>query len=172
MIKTLCFAISFAIMAVIPAPGMASQALQNARVAMVHDGDTVTIELDGKKVRSRLIGIDAPESGQKPWGDRAKSHLKKILKAAGYRVLVEMDVTKYDKYNRLLCYLWLDEKRMVNEIMVRDGYAVLFTIQPNSKHADLLKKAQAEARSDKRGIWGADGLTEKPIEYKKKHPRN
>jgi micrococcal nuclease len=55
--------------------------------------------------------------------------------------------------------------------MLIDGYAVLFTIQPNSKHADRFIKAQRTARQEKRGIWGPDGLKERPLDYKKRHPR-
>jgi micrococcal nuclease len=60
---------------------------------------------------------------------------------------------------------------LINELMLKDGYAVLFTIQPNSKHVDRLKKAQYAARETRSGIWGPNGLTERPIEYKKSHPR-
>jgi micrococcal nuclease len=55
--------------------------------------------------------------------------------------------------------------------MILDGYAVMFTIKPNSTHAERFKKAEQNARGGKRGIWGPDGLKEKPIAYKKKHPR-
>jgi micrococcal nuclease len=146
-------------------------AQQTAQVITVHDGDTVTLRMDGKRYRTRLIGMDAPEMGQEPWGRKAKDHLRELLKASGGKVLVETDITVYDKYDRLLAYLWLDDKRMVNELMVKDGYAVLFTIQPNSRYADRFRKAQRLARENKVNIWGPNGLTERPIEYKKKHPR-
>jgi len=155
---------------VLASPVEAGNALPEARIIHVNDGDTVVITMEGKTFRTRLIGIDAPEMGQEPWGRKAKKHLREILKASEGKVRVERDVTKYDKYNRLLAYLWLDKKTLVNELMLRDGYAVLFTIQPNSKYADRLKKAQASARESNSGIWGPEGLTEKPIEYKKAHP--
>lgn len=137
----------------------------------MHDGDTVTLMMDGKEYRTRLVGIDAPEMGQEPWGKRAKEHLIKIMKENKWKVLVETDIVKIDKYNRLLAYLWTKDKEFINERMLLDGYAMLFTIQPNSKHVDRFKKAQHAAREQKRGIWGADRLKERPLEYKKKHPR-
>lgn len=146
-------------------------AQQAAQVVMVHDGDTVTLQMDGKRYRTRLIGMDAPEMGQEPWGRKAKDHLREIVKRSGGKVFVETDITRHDKYDRLLVYLWLDDTRMVNELMVKDGYAVLFTIQPNSKYADRFRKAQRFARENKVNIWGPHGLTERPIEYRKKHPR-
>jgi len=150
---------------------LAAQKGQEARVVKVHDGDTVTIRMEGKEYRTRLIGLDAPEMGQRPWGGKAKQHLIELLKQENWIVFVETDVVKYDKYDRLLAYLWTSDNEMLNERMVQDGYAVLFTIQPNSKYVERFRKAQRAAREQKLGIWGADGLKERPLDYKKKHPR-
>jgi micrococcal nuclease len=127
--------------------------------------------MDNREYRARLIGIDAPESGQEPWGRKAQDHLRRLLKEAGWRVYVETDIVRYDKYNRLLVYLRTLDGMLVNERMLVDGYAVLFTIQPNSRYVDRFRKAQRIAREKKLGIWGPDGLKERPIEYKKAHPR-
>jgi micrococcal nuclease len=154
-----------------PVPGVASPALREARVIAVNDGDTITLRMSGKEYRTRLVGIDAPEMGQEPWGQLSREHLRKILKDLRWNVRIETDIQPYDKYNRLLVYVWDDNGRMINEQMLLDGYAVLFTIQPNSKYADRFKKAQGSARENKLGIWGADGLKERPLDYKKKHPR-
>ncbi|OGW49530.1 MAG: hypothetical protein A2078_04595 [Nitrospirae bacterium GWC2_57_9] len=97
--------------------------------------------------------------------------MRKILKELRWNVLIETDIQPYDKYNRLLVYVWADNKRLINEQMLFDGYSVLFTIQPNSKYADRFRNAQRMAREKKLGIWGQDGLTERPLDYKKKHPR-
>lgn len=144
---------------------------RDARVVAVNDGDSVTIVMNGMKYRTRLIGIDAPEMGQEPWGRKAREHLRALLKGYRWRVSVEEDVEQHDKYNRLLVYLWMDGE-MLNERMLRDGYAVLFTIQPNSKYVDRFRKAQQNARENKKGIWGPEGLKERPLDYKKGHPRN
>ncbi len=158
-------------LSVLASPVRAGSELPGARIIDVNDGDTVVMRMEGKTYRTRLIGIDAPEMGQKPWGRKAKKHLREIIKASGGMVHVETDITKYDKYDRLLAYLWLDDRTLINELMLKDGYAVLFTIQPNSKHMDRLKKAQYAARENRSGIWGPKGLTERPIEYKKAHSR-
>jgi micrococcal nuclease len=147
-------------------------ALQEARVIAVNDGDTVTLLINGKKQRTRLIGIDAPELGQRPWGERAKEQLAGILRQNRWMVYVETDSVRIDKYDRLLVYLWTKENEFINERMLNDGYAVLFTIQPNSRHLDRFKKAQRNAREKKIGIWGPEGLQERPFDYRKAHPRN
>ncbi len=142
-----------------------------ARVIAVNDGDTVTIVMNNREYRTRLIGLDAPEMGQEPWGEKAREHLRKLLKENHWRVSVETDIEQYDKYNRLLVYLWTPDGDMLNERMLLDGYAVLFTIQPNSRYVDRFVRAQRIARQKKTGIWGPDGLKERPVDYKKKHPR-
>ncbi len=149
----------------------ASPALQEARVIAVNDGDTVTIRMNGKQFRTRLIGLDAPEMGQEPWGKKAREHLRTLLKDSGWNVSVETDIEKFDKYGRLLVYVWTKDKTFINERMLADGYAVLFTFTPNTKYVDLFRKAQRNARDNKSGIWRPDGLKERPTEYKKKHPR-
>ena len=154
-----------------PCPVPAVARLSEARVIAVNDGDTVTLRMNNTTYRTRLIGFDAPEMGQEPWGTKAREHLRKILKDSGWKVSVETGVEPYDKYDRLLVYLWTKDKTFVNEKMLADGYAVLLTFQPNSKYADLFIKAQRAARGKKLGIWGPDGLKERPVEYKKKHPR-
>ena len=80
-------------------------------VTAVHDGDTVSIKVKSfagfplKIERVRLIGIDAPELGQDPWGRKAKKQLKKLVSESDWVVNVEFDVDQRDKYGRLLGYL-------------------------------------------------------------------
>jgi len=145
--------------------------LQKARVIAVNDGDTVTLRIGNMTYRTRLIGFDAPEVGQEPWGKKAREHLRTLLKDSGWNVSVGTDIEKYDKYGRLLVYVWTRDQVFINERMLTDGYAVLFTFPPNTKYVDLFKKAQRLAREKKSGIWGPEGLKERPVEYKKKHPR-
>ncbi len=148
-----------------------TQDFYSARVAKVHDGDTVSVMIGTKKEKVRLIGIDAPELAQRPWGTEAKKHLEKILGLSGWKVELEFDVEKRDKYGRLLAYLWTTDKRLINLEILKDGYAVLFTFPPNIKHVDELRKGERLAREKDIGIWGKAGLKEMPIEYKKRHPR-
>jgi micrococcal nuclease len=142
-----------------------------AHVLEVNDGDTVTLRMDDKTYRTRLIGIDAPELDQRPWGYRAKDHLIEIMTHTDWTVYVETDIVKHDKYDRLLAYLWTRQKELINEWMVLDGHAVLFTIPPNVKYANRFARAEKRARQEKKGIWEPKGLKESPFEYRKKHPR-
>jgi endonuclease YncB( thermonuclease family) len=84
----------------------ARPALHEARVIEVNDGDRVTIRPDSRTCRTRLVGIDAPEMGQWPWGRRAKEHLIGIMRDSVRMVFIETDIVKHDKYGRLFAYLW------------------------------------------------------------------
>lgn len=141
------------------------------KVVKVFDGDTISVLLEGTAEKIRLIGIDAPELDQKPWGLKSKKHLESLINASGWTIDLEFDSEKRDKYGRLLCYLFSDDKTMINLQMLKDGYAMLFTIPPNIKYVDMLKKAQKEAREQKLGIWHSNGLKESPGNYRKMYPR-
>lgn len=140
------------------------------RIVRINDGDTVTIAIGRKMERVRLIGIDAPELGQRPWGKRAKSHLERML-PRGESAILELDVAERDKYGRLLGYIRTADGRLINLEMVRDGYAVLFTIPPNVRYVNELREAQDAAKMEGVGIWGKERLSEAPSSYRKKHPR-
>jgi micrococcal nuclease len=137
----------------------------------VHDGDTVTLMIDGRMRKTRLIGIDAPEMNQRPWGRRAKEHLIDILNHTDWMVTMETDAVLTDKYDRSLVYLWTNTNELINERMVLDGFAVLFTIKPNVRYRDRFSRAEKLARQEKKEIWGPNGLKESPVKYREKHPR-
>jgi len=141
----------------------------HVRVSKVHDGDTIGVILNGRKEKVRLIGIDALEIKQKPWGTRAKKHLEKLLTASNRTVILEFDVERRDKYGRLLCYVYSTDKNMINLQMLKHGYAVLLTIPPNIKYVDELRIAQNEAKQYRRGIWNGKRLKEGPGDYRNRH---
>ncbi|MFD2371952.1 thermonuclease family protein [Brevibacillus sp. GCM10020057] len=125
-----------------------------ATVERVVDGDTVELST-GEKVR--LIGVDTPETVKpntpvQPYGKEASDYSKKLL--TGQRVKLKFDVEPYDKYKRLLAYMYLPDGTFVNEKLVREGYARIMTIPPNVAHADLFLAAEREAREQNRGLWG------------------
>jgi micrococcal nuclease len=132
-------------------------------VLRVADGDTFTCR-DGRKVR--LIGIDSPESQQQPHGARARKALLQLLPPAA-AVRLEFDVAPTDRYGRFLAYVWVGPA-LVNEAMVRDGWAVLYTVPPNVKYAERLTRAQKEARARGAGLWSQRGFECLPNDFRSK----
>jgi len=139
-------------------------------VLRVVDGDTLTIEHKGRKENLRLIGIDTPESRinkkAKKDAERTKEDIKTITRlgqeAARYvkglvkpgdAVVIEFDKQIRDKYGRLLGYVYLTNGKMLNEEIVKAGYANPMTFPPNIKYQERFLKAYREARDNNRGLW-------------------
>ncbi len=119
----------------------------------------------------RLIGIDTPESrvnkktkkdakrsGQDvetiiAMGKRATEYVESLVKPGGL-ITIEFDVQERDRYKRLLGYVYLSNGKMLNEEIVKAGYASVMTIPPNVKYKDRFLIAYQEARERKVGLWG------------------
>jgi micrococcal nuclease len=127
------------------------------------DGDTFSCR-DGRKVR--LLGIDTPELGQGEPGRQARAALGRLL-PPGTTVRLERDVASRDRFGRELAYVWTGA-RMVNESLVRQGWAMLYTLPPNVKHAGRLERAQKEARAARAGLWGSGGFECSPLAYRRR----
>lgn len=123
-------------------------------VTNVIDGDTFTIE-GGKVVR--IIGIDTPETvhPSKPmqcYGKEASNKITELIE--GQKIRLEKDVSETDKYNRLLRYVWKGEV-LINELLVKEGYAQSSSYPPDIKYQERFVAAQQEARDNQRGLWGS-----------------
>jgi micrococcal nuclease len=131
-------------------------------VSRVSDGDSFRCK-DGRRIR--LIGIDSPESQQQPAGEKARAALLRLL-PPGSTVQLETDVAPTDRYGRTLAYVW-SGSTLVNEVMVRDGWAVLYTVPPNVSYAERLGAAQAEARARGTGLWSQHGFDCMPSDFRR-----
>ena len=118
----------------------------NILVTRAVDGDTLVLE---NNERVRLIGIDTPEMHEsnklqrdsqrtkqdvgviQKMGRQAYAFTKELVE--GKRVSLEFDVERYDKYKRLLAYVYLKDGTFINAEIVKAGYASLMTYPPNVK---------------------------------------
>jgi micrococcal nuclease len=116
-------------------------------VAFVIDGDAFNCR-DGTKVR--LLLVNAPESG--PFGDLARRALVGLL-PVGESFRIETDRERRDKQGRMLGYVFLPDGQMVNELMIRQGYAFLKPSEDNRRYLPELREAEAAARETRRGLW-------------------
>ena len=122
-------------------------------VQRVVDGDTIMLE-NGKKVR--YIGMNTPESVDPKrkvecFGKEAAAYNKNLVE--GKMVRLERDISDYDKYGRLLRFVYLEDGTLVNELLVRNGYALVSTYPPDVAKQDIFQKAEQEAHIEKRGLW-------------------
>jgi micrococcal nuclease len=124
-------------------------------VVRVVDGDTVVLSGVGKV---RLIGIDTPEvyGEHECFGEQASAYAERVL-APGTKVSYRIGVEERDRYGRALAYVYLDDGRMFNELLAKDGYATPLTIPPNDQFAGRFVADARQARDARRGLWRACG---------------
>lgn len=135
--------------------------MQQGRVVHVVDGDTFDVQLNGREERVRLIGLNTPESvdPRRPvqcFGVEASDFAKRTLDGA--TVGLELDDSQGDRdpNGRLLRYVWLDDGRLFNQTLIREGYAFEYTYNQPYKYQALFRDAQRTARATNAGLWSPD----------------
>ena len=145
--------------ATVPAPA-APRA--EATVKRVVDGDTLLVTgLERADVLVRLIGIDAPETGdgrttRECFGPEARRWVSDRT-PRGTRVRIVPDLGERDRFGRRLVYVYLPDGTFLNAAIVENGYARTMTIRPNVRHAGELPALERLAREKGRGLWSACG---------------
>jgi micrococcal nuclease len=113
----------------------------------------------------RLVGIDAPDLRQRPWGDKSKERFEALI--AGQPIMLEFDLEAKDKTSRTLAYVWKDGV-LLNEQLVKDGYALFVARSPNHKYDLKLERAQQWARLMGQGIWDSEKpMRQSPSEFRR-----
>lgn len=125
-------------------------------VIHVYDGDTIAVSNTKKIEKIRFLGIDTPERKDKNgvaqcYSKNAKKYLTKKL--LDKKISLQRDeLTKNrDVYGRLLRYVTFEGK-LVNENLVKEGYAYVYTRSPITKLNEFLAYEKT-AREQKRGLW-------------------
>lgn len=113
------------------------------KVVEVIDGDTFKLE---NKQTIRLASVDAPEVGNCYSGEATKALSKLILNK---RVVLLEPYS--DKYNRVIA-LVIQDGQVINEVMVRNGFAVDTYDNISAKKA--IQEANDYARQNSLGIYG------------------
>lgn len=122
-----------------------AQADFNGKVVKVIDGDTVDI-LTNKKIRVRLLDIDAPERHQ-AYGNASKKYLASLI--AGKTVYVKEN--KKDIYQRTLGVIYLKQVN-INAKMVENGFAWAYRFKGVASNKNMVK-LELKAKQNKKGLW-------------------
>ncbi|MFO5474208.1 MAG: thermonuclease family protein, partial [Dolichospermum sp.] len=93
--------------------------------------------------------------GQTPWGEDAKKTLETLIGGINKSIKLEFDLENKDKFNRTLAYVWKDQL-LLNEEIIKQGYALFVARSPNYKYNQRLEHAQQWARIMGKGIWNPD----------------
>jgi micrococcal nuclease len=128
----------------------------------VTDGDTIVVNVDGRRERVRLVGVDAHETNGpyqevECYGPQASDFLTRLL-GIDAQLWLEQDQEDRDRYGRLLRWVWADfgtgEVYLLNEALVRIGYAERFRNTPNRRYVDEVTAAEVFAQRHQLGLWG------------------
>ena len=130
------------------------------KVINIVDGDTIDIDVpDGayEKTRIRLLGIDTPETARSPqgamyYGKEASEFAEKLCLDKEVTVLIDTVSRARDKYGRLLAYLVLADGTVVNELLVKEGFAYADLRFAHSRYQKYAQMQDVAVR-EKRGLW-------------------
>lgn len=134
-------------------PGANGRFVLRATVTSVADGDTVRVRLaSGQGERVRLIGIDAPETGD---------CLSRQATAAARRLALGRDVTLLgdgtqatrDRYGRLLAYVWLPGGHDLGFRMIALGLARVYVYERPFARLGAYRQAERIGLRQNTNVW-------------------
>ncbi len=129
------------------------------KVASIADGDTFTLLTEDKQqIKVRLYGIDCPEKKQ-AYGTKAKQFTSELI----FGKQVQVKRTSTDKYRRTIGIVTISDGRILNEELLKSGFAWHY-IQHDKN--PCWQKLQKEAKLRKAGLW-ADNRAIAPWEFRK-----
>ncbi|MGV2927099.1 thermonuclease family protein [Macrococcus capreoli] len=140
--------------------GEAVSSKYTVKYVSVVDGDTAVVKLNNKAIKIRLLLIDTPESKDprkpvQPYAIEAARYLENYMRYGKLQIQYD-NGGKLDKYGRHLVYLYSNGK-LVNNEMVRYGYARVGYIYSQRYYLNVLKKSENNAKQKRLKIWSIKG---------------
>ncbi|MBM7704346.1 thermonuclease family protein [Metabacillus iocasae] len=129
------------------APKKAEAQPTTVKVTYIRNGSAIRGYVNGKATTINLIGVKLSNNLSQ---NLAHDFLQR--KILNQTVTLEFDKVKYDKQGNLWAYVHVG-KNMINQTLVREGYARAVTNSANNKYATTLSKYEKEAATFKKGIW-------------------
>jgi micrococcal nuclease len=127
------------------------------------DGDTIIVNMNGRREVVRMIGVDTPETHHpdRPvecYGQEASEFTRKLLTGQNVRLQADPLNTNRDRYDRLLRYVYLPDGTLVNGKLIESGYGFSYTSFPFSKTVEF-NLLEAQAKGKKAGLWASCQIT-------------
>ncbi len=132
-------------------------------VLSIADGDTITVDMEGKKEKIRFIGVDTPEIAHNSsevsecYADKAKAYTEAAIDGKRVKLVADEKGSNRDKYGRLLRYVYNYQNLSLDETLVSEGYGFAvdgFSYTKKESYLSLM----AEAESGKKGLWAVCGI--------------
>lgn len=150
--------LAFSLASALPSSGqtLTSEPPEHGLIIHVYDGDTILVSSAGKKMKVRLLGIDAPEkegpyTKAEPLGEEAGRRATALALRKKVTLIYGGDSLK-DKHGRYLAHVILPDGRTLNEIMLEEGLAEAYRKFKYSRKKRY-HKLEAKAKAACRGIW-------------------
>ena len=157
MIHSLLHTFKFHLFFLLFTLSLAAQERYPVHVTKIVDGDTFwATDANGQRIKFRPIGFDCPEKSNfgrpaEPYNHEATAYTSNLI--ADQTVDVEYDVQTTDQWGRHLVYVYLSDGRMLNEEILKAGWAQLATYPPNIRYVNRFRSALHIAREQNKGIW-------------------
>lgn len=140
---------------------------EEVRLVEVVDGDTIVVLWRGQKEKVRLLLIDTPEMNYAPFGATpdpfardAKHYIYDELILAN-KIELELDQPLRDHHGRILAHIWINTHRLLNEELLRQGYARYAYDFAKHKHKARYRQAEQLAKKEKLRIWSQPNYVKK-----------
>lgn len=129
-------------------------------VTYVVDGDTFKVDINGKEITIRVLGINTPETvdPRKPvecYGPEASKEGKELLSGRKVELKFNPNREQTDKYGRYLMYAYRDDGLFYNEYMIVNGYAREYTVGTPYSFQKQFRTDEESAKAAHLGLWGA-----------------
>lgn len=128
-------------------------------VVSIADGDTITVDMEGKKEKVRFIGVDTPEiyhgGNTEPsqcYGEKAKAFTEAAIDNKRVKLVADEKGSNRDRYGRLLRYVYNYQNMGIDETLVSEGYGFAidgFAYSKKDQYLSLMK----DAENGKKGLW-------------------
>jgi endonuclease YncB( thermonuclease family) len=135
------------------------------KVTRFSDGDTITVDMNGRAETVRMIGVDTPETHDPDtpvqcYGAAASAYTKNLIGAQKVRLEADPTNQNRDRYKRLLRYVYLPDGRLLQAEIIKNGYGFAYTSFPFTKK-DQFVALEKEAQASSKGLWSNCVVTEK-----------
>ncbi len=144
----------------------AAESLYYAHVVKVIDGDSIVVDTGKEQITVRLWGVDTPEYRQ-PYSKAAKKETSALLQ----KKTVELEVKDWDDYGRMVALVRLDNGILVNEELVKSGYAWVHVYYCKEAICRKWKQYEKQAQQERLGLWRERNPVA-PWVWKRKRKRN
>ncbi len=126
-------------------------------VKRVYNGKSIKLR-DGTKIK--YIGLSVPDKKGKPFYRMCKEANRKLV--AQKLITIKPDtLERTDTQEKIWAYVFADNV-FVNAELIKQGYALVHTVEPHELYKKYFQSLQREARSNKRGIWAYEDTDNEP----------